>query len=80
MDFIYLWRNKVCQDELREQLQKSPIVKKAKNVIFFMGDGASVTTFTAARFLRGQRTGNGERQVLEWEKFPDSCLIKVWLF
>ena len=45
-----------------------------------MGDGASVTTFTAARFLRGQRTGNGERQVLEWEKFPDSCLIKVWLF
>ena len=66
------------QDELKEQLKKTPKYKKAKNVIFFLGDGAGVSTLTAARWLKGQRMGKrGEEHIMEWEKFPYSSIIKV---
>ncbi|CAL4062131.1 unnamed protein product [Meganyctiphanes norvegica] len=66
------------QADLAEQLAKTPIVKQAKNVIFFLGDGTSISTMVAARILKGQKTGNYEHEVMSWEKFPWSTLIKTY--
>ena len=68
------------QQELREQLAKTPLVKQAKNIIFFLGDGTSISTLTAARLLKGYRTGNFEHEQMAYEKFPYSTLIKVCLY
>lgn len=68
------------QAELQDQLAKSPIVKQAKNIIFFLGDGTSISTLTAARLLKGHLTGNDEHEVMAYEKFPYSSLIKVGSF
>ncbi|XP_076063059.1 alkaline phosphatase-like [Oratosquilla oratoria] len=70
--------HKACQEDLRSQLAKSPIVKKAKNIVFFLGDGTSISTLTAARLYKGGLTGQYEHQVMEWEKFPYSTLIKTY--
>ena len=51
----------------------------AKNVIFFLGDGMSLTTVAAARILEGQRAGGpGEEHLLSWEKFPHTALSKTY--
>ncbi|XP_072047534.1 alkaline phosphatase-like isoform X1 [Amphiura filiformis] len=51
----------------------------AKNVIFFLGDGMTVTTLTAARILKGQQAGNtGEETVLSWETFSSVGLSKTY--
>ncbi|XP_061401864.1 alkaline phosphatase [Musca vetustissima] len=53
--------------------------KRAKNVIFFLGDGMSISTLTAARILKGQREGRpGEESVLTMEKFPYTGLSKTY--
>jgi alkaline phosphatase len=39
-----------------------PNVKRAKNVILFVGDGMGISTITAARIFEGQQKGvDGER-------------------
>ena len=44
---------------------------RAKNVIFFVGDGMGVSTVTAARILEGQQMGKpGEEHSLFFEKLP----------
>lgn len=54
------------------------INKMAKNIIFFLGDGMSIGTLTAARILKGQRLGHtGEESILNVEKFPYTGLSKV---
>ncbi|XP_072046900.1 alkaline phosphatase-like [Amphiura filiformis] len=51
----------------------------AKNVVFFLGDGMTVTTLTAARILKGQQAGNtGEETVLSWETFSSVGLSKTY--
>ena len=70
------WRD-VGQDELMKQLQLQPVLKKAKNVIMFLGDGMSIGTVTAARILKGQRTGKWEHEELVFEDFPYTALLKV---
>ena len=56
-----------------------PNTKTAKNVIFFLGDGMSIPTVTAARILEGQlRNETGEENFLSWEKFPWSALSKTY--
>jgi alkaline phosphatase len=53
--------------------------RKAKNVILFVGDGMGVSTLTAARILEGQRAGgNGEENLLSFEKFPYTALVKTY--
>ena len=48
-----------------------PNVRKAKNVILFVGDGMGVSTVTAARILEGQLNGeDGEYNRLSFEEFP----------
>lgn len=50
----------------------------AKNVIFFLGDGMSITTLTSARIYMGQLANKtGENEMLSFEKFPFTGLSKV---
>lgn len=73
-----LYWNTRAQFRLREQLTKEPNKNVAKNVIFFLGDGMSIPTITAARIYSGQLEGfNGEESRLSFEKFPYTSLSKV---
>lgn len=52
---------------------------RARNVIFFLGDGMSVTTVTAARILEGQQRGEpGEENLLAFEELPQVALLKTY--
>ena len=52
-----------------------PNLRRAKNVILFVGDGMGVSTVTAARILEGQQRGvDGEFNRLSFERFPNLAL------
>ncbi|KAK3880214.1 hypothetical protein Pcinc_015283 [Petrolisthes cinctipes] len=70
--------NAMMQADLEAAINKSPVMNQAKNIIFFLGDGTSISTLTAARFLKGFLTGEHEHQVMSYEKFPYSTLIKTY--
>ena len=64
---------------LKANLKQKPITHTAKNTIFFLGDGMSITTVTASRILEGQmRNQKGEENVLSWENFPWTALSKTY--
>lgn len=64
--------------KLKEQLLKKKNFNKAKNVIFFLGDGMSIPTLAASRMYLGQKQGHsGEESQLSFEEFPDIGLVKV---
>lgn len=72
------WR-KSASEEIKSRLATGPNTNKAKNVIFFLGDGMSLSTITAARILKGQREGNpGEESQLSFEKFPYTGLSRTY--
>ncbi|KAM7345784.1 membrane-bound alkaline phosphatase-like [Cochliomyia hominivorax] len=73
------WRN-LARQELEVNLGKQQLnMNKAKNIIFFLGDGMSLSTVAAARMLKGQKKGNtGEEEVLSFEKFPFTGLSKTY--
>lgn len=53
-------------------------IRKAKNVILFLGDGMSITTLAATRVYLGQQYGHfGEELKLSFEVFPFTGLAKV---
>jgi alkaline phosphatase len=57
--------------EVEANARLRPDVRKARNVILFVGDGMGVATVTAARILDGQQHGMpGEENKLSFEKFP----------
>lgn len=59
-------------------LAKRSTKKPAKNIIFFLGDGLSIPTITAARIYSGQLRGfPGEETKLSFDKFPYIGLAKV---
>ncbi|UYV82022.1 hypothetical protein LAZ67_21000474 [Cordylochernes scorpioides] len=59
--------------------QQQPNTNRARNTIFFLGDGMSVTTQTAARILKGQLAGrSGEEGELDWEAFPHTSRSKTY--
>jgi len=67
------------QDLLRQELNKRPINTAAKNVIFFLGDGMSIATVTAARIYKGQLAGqSGEEGHLSFDKFPYGALSRTY--
>lgn len=67
-----------AQNSLKKRLQQKQYKGKAKNIIFFLGDGMSIATITAARILKGQRQGlSGEGSELTMETFPYTGLSKV---
>uniref|UniRef100_A0A034VH47 alkaline phosphatase n=1 Tax=Bactrocera dorsalis TaxID=27457 RepID=A0A034VH47_BACDO len=72
------WR-KSANDEINKRLADKPNTNIAKNIIFFLGDGMSLTTVTSARILKGQREGKpGEESQLSFEKFPYTGLSRTY--
>jgi alkaline phosphatase len=54
-------------------------LRRARNVILFVGDGMGISTITAARILEGQRRGeSGEQNRLSFEEFPYSALVRTY--
>ena len=64
---------------VRVALAHQPITSKARNLILFVGDGMGISTVTAARILDGQRGGGpGEENLLSFERFPYTALLKTY--
>ena len=59
---------------MRVSQSRRPLVPgKAKNVVFFLGDGMGVSTLTTARVHKGQQRAGmvgGEQEKLVFEQFP----------
>lgn len=66
------WLNN-AKDFVDQQIKRKINTNVAKNVIFFIGDGMSVPTISAARVYMG-----GEEQKLSFEKFPHTGLSKTY--
>ncbi|KAL0275007.1 UNVERIFIED_CONTAM: hypothetical protein PYX00_002999 [Menopon gallinae] len=67
------------QDILLRHLVNRPNLNIAKNVIFFIGDGMSLQTITAARIYKEQKLGErGEEGELSFEEFPYTGLAKTY--
>lgn len=62
-----------------QKLASAPPPARAKNVILFIGDGMGVSTITAARIYEGQKRGQtGEENLLSFERFPQTALVKTY--
>ncbi len=72
------WREQGIKD-LHKQLKQHQNLRRAKNVILFVGDGMGVSTVTASRIYDGQQKGMlGEENRLYFEKLPYLSLMKVY--
>ncbi|KAL1023319.1 hypothetical protein UPYG_G00039180 [Umbra pygmaea] len=72
------WNNKGKQ-ALHKALDLKPNVRRAKNIILFLGDGMGIATVTASRVLKGQlKGGNGEEYILAMDTFPHLALSKTY--
>lgn len=73
------WKSQ-AQLSLREVIDQKPILKQAKNVIIFMGDGMGISTLTAARILKGKTMGlaGGEQAKLSFEEFTNVALSRTY--
>ena len=72
-----------AQSKLKQRVKRSPNSDvRAKNIIFFLGDGMGISTLTAARKLKNQRLNPSnigmEEQSLSFENFPDVSLVKTY--
>lgn len=68
-----------CQYASDRIASTPPPPARAKNVILFIGDGMGISTVTAARIYEGQKRGEtGEENLLSFEKFPQTALIKTY--
>lgn len=62
-----------------DRLASAPPPARAKNVILFIGDGMGISTVTAARIYEGQKRGQtGEENLLSFEKFPQTAMVKTY--
>ena len=67
------------KNSLKKRLSIKQNNNRAKNVILFIGDGMGISTITAARIFDGQSRGqSGEENLLSWEHFPYTALIKPY--
>lgn len=66
-----LWYNKGIE-ELRRAVTREINLRRAKNVILFVGDGMGPNTVTASRIY-----GFKEEGLMAWEKFPSMGMLKV---
>ncbi|XP_050544128.1 membrane-bound alkaline phosphatase-like isoform X2 [Daktulosphaira vitifoliae] len=65
----------------RLKVLESPIVGRAKNIIFFLGDGMSLSTVTAARVHMEQMSpsmSSNKNSSLSFEKFPYTGLARTY--
>ncbi|CAG0907207.1 unnamed protein product, partial [Darwinula stevensoni] len=71
------WMKEMAEDIRRTQARQ-PNVKRAKNVLLFLGDGMGLPAIVATRIYKGQLQGRpGEETVLRFEEFPSTGLVKV---
>ncbi|OXA59949.1 alkaline phosphatase [Folsomia candida] len=66
------WKQSAQKELVKKRLIR-PIEGQAKNVIFYLGDGMSVPTVTAARIFKGQQVDKlqfGEEGELHMDTFP----------
>lgn len=76
-DYWYEEAKRILKKKLRYFGDEIPS-KYARNVILLVGDGMGLSTLTAARIFKGQRTGDtGEEHHLAWDDFPAIALAKV---
>ena len=67
------------QAALQERLALRPNTNRAKNIILFVADGMGISTITATRIFDGQSRGeSGEENVLSFERFPYTALVKTY--
>ena len=66
------WRD-LTRQQILEAVAKTPNVKKAKNVILFIGDGMGYPSQTAGRILAG-----GEEYDTAIDKMPWSGSVKTY--
>lgn len=66
------WRNK-AESYIQSKLNSKLNTNKAKNVIFFIGDGMSIATIAATRMYLGK-----EEAELSFEKFPHYGLAQTY--
>jgi len=67
------------KNDLRKSLNVKRYEGRAKNVVFFVGDGMGLPTHTMSRIYKGQKNGGkGEEESLAWEDFPFTGLMKTY--
>uniref|UniRef100_A0A667ZZM1 Alkaline phosphatase n=1 Tax=Myripristis murdjan TaxID=586833 RepID=A0A667ZZM1_9TELE len=72
------WRLQ-AQKTLQAALDRKLNTNVAKNILFFLGDGMGITTYTAARILKGQlQNQTGEETVMTMDTFPHVGLAKTY--
>lgn len=72
------WRNSARKEILKRLVLPNTHLLRAKNIIFFIGDGMPLSGITAARIQKGQEHGKlGEETSLYLESFPNLALSKV---
>lgn len=75
------WMNSAQAKLLQRVNAEDRIVGKAKNVVFYLGDGMGLATVTTARILQGQQvevdTKFGEEAILNLDLLPWTGLSKV---
>lgn len=73
----WYWSN--GQEQLKQILNEQANTSQAKNIILFVADGLGVSTVTATRIWEGQQRGNsGEENLLFFENFPYSAMVKTY--
>ncbi|XP_030600173.1 alkaline phosphatase, tissue-nonspecific isozyme [Archocentrus centrarchus] len=72
------WRSQ-ARKTLQAALDRKLNTNVAKNILFFLGDGMEITTYTAARLLKGQlQNQKGEETVMTMDTFPNVGLAKTY--
>ncbi|XP_069003368.1 alkaline phosphatase, tissue-nonspecific isozyme [Embiotoca jacksoni] len=72
------WRSQ-ARKSLQSVLDRKLNTNVAKNILFFLGDGMGITTYTAARILKGQlQNQTGEETVMTMDTFPSVGLAKTY--
>lgn len=66
------WLN-IAKEFVGAQTTKKVNTNRAKNVIFFLADGMSVTTYNAARVASG-----GEEKSMSFENFPYMGMVRTY--
>ncbi|XP_032659795.1 alkaline phosphatase-like [Chelonoidis abingdonii] len=71
--------NERARRTLESALTLTPVTRRAKNIILFLGDGMGISTISAARIYKGQLEGRpGEDSRLAMETFPYVALAKTY--
>lgn len=72
------WRSQ-ARTSLQSVLDRKLNTNVAKNIVFFLGDGMGITTYTSARILKGQlQNQTGEETVMTMDTFPSVGLVKTY--